>query len=411
MKVTSVETTVLRTPFAKDYWGRDAWKNDYQVSRRSGRELDAVYPVRWRMRHHWGDEITTVLIQVHTDAGIVGIGESKAPIAPAAVKRYIDDHLAAQLVGEDPFAIRVLWDRYRSSMRGRGHIQGFHQEAAAGLDIACWDIIGKAAGRPISDMLGGRYRDEIPVYYSGLAGLRDPFDDTQVEFLSRSVEDVRQRGHTAMKIAIGFGARADLASVKLVRQIAGDDVVILVDALGSYDYPQALSLCQKFSEAGVAWFETPLPTDDLRGYVELSRHSPIPIANDLVWTVSILKDMFADGVRMVCIPETIKVGITETMQIAQLADVYGCGFAPHCSIGSAIQYAANLHVAAAAPTLMISEFWDNDNALTRTLLVPEIQITEGHIFVPSAPGLGVDLQPDVLAKVVDKAELDERVAG
>lgn len=398
MKVTAVETSVLRAPFPRDYWGRDAWNQDYDVQRRQGRDLDVVYPIRWRMRHKWGGEIATVLVQLHTDEGIVGIGESKAPLAATAVKHYIDENLAPWVLGQDPFAVRVLADRLRASMRGRGHIEGLHQEAAAGLDIACWDIIGKAAGRSVSEMLGGRYREEIPVYYSGVAGLRDPNNKSEQEALAAAVNVAIAQGHTGVKIAIGFGARADLASVALVREVAGDDAVILVDALGCYDYTQALSLCKQFAKAGVAWFETPLPTDDFRGYVELSRHSPILIANDLIWTVAILKDLFANGVRMVCIPESIKVGITESLRIAELADTYGCGFAPHCSIGSSIQFAANLHLAAAAPNLVISEFWGNENLLTRELLAPKLDVIDGHITVPSGPGLGLELQADALVR-------------
>jgi len=402
MKVTKIETTVLRVPFGRDYWGSDAWKRDYVVQRRDGRDIDEVYPIRWRMRHRWDEAVTTVLVRVHTDAGLVGLGESKGVVAPHAVKRYIDDYLASWLLGEDPRAVRVLSDRYRAAMRGRGHLQGLHQEAAAGLDIACWDIVGKAAGCSVSTALGGRYRDEIPVYYSSLAGVRDARDDQQLADLAASARLAKEAGHTAVKIGIGFGKRADLASVDTVREVFGEQTPILVDALGAYEYSQALALCGAFYDAGVAWFETPLPTDDLRGYVELSRRSPVPIANDLLWTVSLLKDMFADGVRMVCIPETIKAGITECMRIAELADTYGCGFAPHCSIGSAIQYAANMHVAACAPNLLIAELWENDNPLRRDLVHPNCEATEGHVAVPDEPGLGVTLDEKVLDAVVWK---------
>lgn len=399
MKVTQVETTVLRVPFDRDYWGRDAWKNDYEVARRPGRRLDVVYPIRWRMRHRWADDISTVLVQVHTDEGVTGIGESKGAVAPEAVKHYIDDHLVSWLIGQDPRDVRVLWDRYRASMRGRGHIEGLHQEAAAGLDIACWDIVGKSAGRSLSEMLGGRYRIDVPVYYSGVAGLRDNADDEQRAALAAGVRRAMSVGHTAVKLAIGFGEAADAESVQLAREVGGDDLLILVDALGSYDYAQALSLCRTFADLGVGWFETPLATDDFRGYVELGRASPIAIANDLVWTVALLKDMLSAGARMVCIPETIKVGVTETMRIAELADTFGCGFAPHCSIGSTIQFAANLHVAAASPNTLIMELWENENPLTRSLCQPSLQVADGHISLPNGDGLGIELELDTVSEL------------
>lgn len=402
MKVTRIETDVLKVPFKDDYWGREAWKKDYEAAPRRADQMDTIYPLRWRMRHRWGAEISTVLIRVHTDDGIVGLGESKGAIAPHAVKQYIDDYLASWLIGEDPFAVRVMWDRYRAAMRGRGHLQGFHQEAAAGLDIACWDIIGKASGRSVSEMIGGRYRPEITVYYSGVPGVRDPGSDTDRERLHNATQKAMAMGHTAVKIATGFGSEADLVSVDIVREVLGQNGVVLVDALGAYDYTQSLALGAKLADRGVFWFETPLPTDDFRGYVELSKRSPIPIANDLVWTIATTRDMFAAGARLIVIPESIKAGITESVQIAQLADQFGCGFAPHCSVGSAIQFAANLHVSAAVPNFVIGEMWGDVNVLTAGLVTPSLEVENGMLRVTDGPGLGISLNDNVLERVVDR---------
>ncbi|MBK8084199.1 MAG: mandelate racemase/muconate lactonizing enzyme family protein [Devosia sp.] len=402
MKVTRVEADVLKVPFDQDYWGREAWKKDYEAVPRRGGHMDTTYPLRWRMRHRWSPEISTVLIRVHTDEGIVGLGESKGVIAPHAVKEYIDTYLASWLIGEDPFSVHVMWDRYRAAMRGRGHMQGFHQEAAAGLDIACWDIIGKASGRSISEVIGGRYRPEITVYYSGVAGVRDPSSDSDRERLYKASQKAVEMGHTAIKIATGFGSEADLASVDIVRDVLGDDGVVLVDALGGYDYTQALALGSKLADRGVFWFETPLPTDDFAGYVELTKRSPIPIANDLVWTIAMVRDMFAAGGRLIVIPESIKAGITESLQIAQLADQFGCGFAPHCSVGSAIQFAANLHISAAVPNFVIGELWGDENLLTAGLVSPNLNVENGMLKVLDGPGLGLTLNEDVLEQVVDR---------
>ncbi len=401
MKITHITATAIKTPFAQDYWGREAWNDDYEPRIRQGPDLDQTYPDRWRVRHRWSTEISTVLIKLETDEGITGIGESKAPVSPHAVKNYIDTNLSPWLTGKNPFTVKVLWDHYMASMRGRGHIQGLHQEAAAGLDIACWDIIGKASNRPLYEILGGPFRTYIPVYYSGIAGLRNEREDKERERLARSVENVLAQGHNAVKIAIGFGARSDLASVNLVRELAGNNILILVDALGSYDYAHALALSKQLAEAGVGWFETPLRIDDFAGYIELSRHSPIPIANDFLWTVGLLKDLLAQGCRMVCVPETIKSGITETIRIAELADTFGCGFAPHCSIGSTIEFAANAHVAASVPNLVISEYWANDNVLTKELFTPTVEVSRGHIEPPTGPGLGLTINADILTQVSD----------
>ena len=402
MKISGIQADVVRVPFDADYWGRSAWKKDYvaQLPNRSA-GIDTSYPLRWRMRHKWGEDISTIILRVTTDDGVVGFGESKGPIAPHAVKAYIDDYLADWLIGEDPFNVRVIWDRLRASMRGRGHIQGLHQEASAGLDIACWDIIGKAVGRPVSELLGGRYRNEIPVYYSGIAGVRDPNDAADRERLFRDASGIVPSGHRSVKIACGFGHKADLASVDIVRQALGDDTLILIDVLGAYDYTQALSLANSLAQRGVTWFETPLPTDDFGGYVELSKRSPILIATDLVWTMALTREMLSAGGRMVFIPESIKVGISECYDIARLADQFGCGFAPHCSVGSALQIAANSHVSAAAPNFVISEVWHNRNPLIDSLFDGLPTIEDGTIRVSDSPGLGLTLNEDVFNTLVD----------
>ncbi len=207
-------------------------------------------------------------------------------------------------------------------------------------------------------------------------------------------------GHTAVKIATGFGSEADLASVDVVREVVGDNGVILVDALGAYDYAQALSLCRHLADRGVLWFEAPLPTEDRRGYVELSKRSPILIANDLVWTVSTMHEMLVAGARMVVIPESIKVGITESMQIAQLADQFGCGFAAHCSIGTTVQFSANAHICTSTPNFVISEIWGNQNPLTTTLFSPKLEVNDGMLSIPEGPGLGLTINEDVLETVI-----------
>lgn len=408
MQIVDVQTLLVRAPLPRDYWGREAWKGDYGETRRErASELSASHPVRWRMRHRWADTLDTILVRVLTDEGVVGYGESKGVVSAEAVKAHIDGALRTAAIGLDPVQTRVVWDRLMALMRGRGHVQGFHQEAAAGIDIACWDIMGKVASRPLCDVLGGRYRSRLPVYYSGFAGLRDPSDGAQVDALTHAARDAVEQGFTAGKIAIGFGRAADLASVDVVRAAAGEDFVILVDALGAYTYADALWLGHAFAERGVAWWETPLTPEDIDGHVRLSQQLPILVANDLLWTTGLVKELIGRGGRMVVQPEVIKAGITECRRIAELADIYNVPFAPHSSLGSAVQYAATCHVGVAAPNLVISEHWANPNPLGNDILATPIELADGHVTIPDAPGIGIEFDLERLGAYVVAGSWDD----
>jgi D-galactarolactone cycloisomerase len=411
MRVTKVETIVLSAPHPrKEYWGARAWAKDYRRQGERSPDLEDTYPLRWRMRHYWSSAINTCLVKVTTDDGIIGYGESKAVIAPEMIKLYIDKYLSKLIIGEDPFYTRVLWDRMQASMRGRGHIQGFHQEAAAGIDIALWDIKGRATGRPIVDLLGGKYRDRIRVYYSSLPGVQDVDNEDQSRRLADEARLAIDKGFNAVKIAIGFGFKADIKSVDIVRETLGSDILIVVDALGSYDYTQALRLSELLAEKGVGWLEAPLATDDFDGYVRLSQRSPIYIANDLVWTSGIVADMLSRGAKMIVQPEVIKVGITECQRIAEIADEYGSPYAPHVSIGSAIEFASTVHLAASAPNFIISEYWAGENPLGNQILKKPLEFNNGFLVVPSAPGLGVEVDLSRI-KEFEQTSVSDKIIG
>lgn len=401
MRITDVQTLLLRAEHPQDYWGKEAWKGDYDENLRgSSSDLSVGYPQRWRYRHQWEPAMNALLVRVVTDDGVIGYGESKAVASAEAVKEHIDGPLREAALGKDPLHTRVLWDRYMALMRGRGHIQGFHQEAAAGLDIACWDIAAKVAQRPICDVLGGRYHADLPVYFSSFAGVRDPDDQRQAEALASAVEGACRAGFTAGKIAIGHGRRSDLKSVDIVREAAGDRFAIMVDALCAYSYPDALWLGQAMAERAVGWFETPIAADDIDGYVALSQRLPIAIATDILWTASLVKEMVRRGGRIVVQPEVIKVGITECRRIAELADIYNLPYAPHSSIGSAIEFAATYHVGVSAPNLLISEHWANPNPFGNEILTEPYVIENSSLKLPGGPGLGIDLDPNRLQPFV-----------
>jgi L-alanine-DL-glutamate epimerase-like enolase superfamily enzyme len=404
MRIETVEAIPLRAAFPEGtrYWGDVTWTRSAAVEARTEPlfrgDLYTEYPLRWRMRHGWERAVSTVIVRLASDDGLVGYGEAKGVIVPRAVTEIVEHVLADVVRGADPFDVDVLWHRMYARMRGRGHLQGFMQEAMAGVDIALWDLMGKATGRPICALLGGRYRREMRVYASALPGLPAGWTPDDEARLATAAQTFRSRGFTAMKVGIGYGIDADVRSVEVVRDATDADTLILADALGSYDLPAALRLGQRLSELRVGWFETPLPPEDLDGYVQLGKHLPLPVANDFVFTSRALNDLLRRGARIVLQPEVIKAGISECRRIALLADLYDLPYAPHVSIGSAIQFAATAHLAASCPNFMISEFWAGENPLGNAILREPLFLHESHLQIPDGPGLGIELDEQKWAR-------------
>lgn len=404
MRIETIEAIPLRAPFPEGarYWGDVTWTRLADVEAKPGPlfrgDLYAEYPLRWRMRHGWEQGVSTVIVRLTTDDGLVGYGEAKGVIVPRVATEIVERLLADVVRGADPFDVDVIWHRMYARMRGRGHLQGFMQEAMAGVDIALWDLMGKATGRPICALLGGRYRHEMRVYASALPGLPAGWTPDDEARLTTAAQTFRSRGFTAMKVGIGYGIDADVRSIEVVRGATDPDTLILADALGSYDLPAAMRLGERLAELRVGWFETPLPPEDLDGYVQLGQSLPLPVANDFVFTSRALNDLLRRGARIVLQPEVIKAGISECRRIALLADLYDLPYAPHVSIGSAIQFAATAHLAASCPNFMISEFWTGENPLGNAILREPLRLRESHLHVPDGPGLGIELDEQKWAR-------------
>jgi D-arabinonate dehydratase/D-galactarolactone cycloisomerase len=235
-------------------------------------------------------------------------------------------------------------------MRVRGHRAGFYVEAIAGVDIALWDLAGQAAGVPISTLLGGRMRESVRVYASGIPSLPLDAPDEAIAELIEEARSLRAAGYSGVKMAIGRGVRGDLRAIRAIRDGMGDAFAIYVDAAGVYSRADALRLGEALEELGVGFFEMPIPPEDVEGYAELAHHLAIPIALDSIMTrhetVELIRNRAIDIVQ----PDVCRAGgITECRRIAELADCFGLAFQPHVSIGSAVHVAASAHLAVAMP--------------------------------------------------------------
>ena len=395
MKIASVESFAIEAPPATSevYWGKRAWGREHAGLR----DLSAHYPVEQRRRFIYSNTIDTVIVKITTDTGIVGYGEAKAPVAARATRLIVETLLAPLLVGEDPLDITVLWERMYAGMRVRGHQAGFYLEAISGIDIALWDIAGKASGRSIASLLGGAFQDKVRVYASGLPSLPANAPDEAFESLGDQAEAIRASGYNALKMAFGRDLPGDIRSARLLRDRLGGDFTLYGDAAGSYDRKQALRLGLELQDLDFGLYEMPIFPEDVEGYAELARQLTMPIALDSLMTRhETLRFLRLGGLDLVQ-PDVCRAGgITECRRIAELADAFGAAFAPHISIGSAIHFAASTHLAAAMPNTMTSEYWIGNNPIGNAILEKPLVVENGFMDVPAEPGLGIAIREDAL---------------
>lgn len=388
-RIARLETLVLQVPLSRGtYWGKASWGTE---ERGRHRPLSAEYPPPQRRRYIYSDTIDCVLVRLETAGGAVGWGEAKAPVGSGATARIIDDLLAPLVIGADPLDIGVLWERMYAAMRVRGHSTGFWLEALSGVDIALWDLAGHILDRPVHQLLGGAFRERMRVYASGLPGLYDGSDEAALERLAELARGHVANGFKAMKMAIGRGIAPDLRAIAAVRAAVGPEVDLFVDAAGVYEPQQAIRLGRQLEAHDVGWFEMPIPTDNLPGYIQVATALDVPIALDALANRFQARDYVGGGGLDVIQPDVCRAGgITESLKMAAAADLWGAACAPHVSIGSAVHFAATLQLGLALPNLIIAEHWIGENPIGDAILAaPMPQPIDGYITPPSGPGLGI----------------------
>ncbi len=396
MKIVKVDAYPIQAKpvDTRPYWGSRAWGAELKPGQV---EPSTEYPVPLRRRFVYSRTIDTVIVRIEADNGAVGWGEAKAPVAPQATAKIIELLLADILIGADPREVLVLWERMYAGMRVRGHRAGFYVEAIAGVDIALWDLAGQAAGAPISTLLGGKMRDSIRVYASGLPSLPLEAPDEALAALVDEARELRAAGYTGVKMAIGQGVRGDLRAIRAIRDALGDDFTVYADAAGVYSRADAMRIGEAMEELGVGFFEMPIAPEDVEGYAELAQRLSIPIALDSIMTrhetVELIRNRAIDIVQ----PDVCRAGgITECRRIAELADCFGLAFQPHVSIGSAVHVAASAHLAVAMPNSIVCEYWIGKNPIGAGIAATPAEMRDGYLIAPDGAGLGIGLDAEAL---------------
>jgi L-alanine-DL-glutamate epimerase-like enolase superfamily enzyme len=349
-----------------------------------------------------GYEQATV-VKITTKDGLVGWGECHAPTAPSMHAQIINDLLAPIVVGQDARQVEALWQRMYKSERVRGYSTGAHLEAISGIDLALWDLLGKYAGVPVYQLLGGRYRDQIATYATFSATYTGRDRGEAVPQRARKMVDA---GFTVIKMALrqGPGTRVFNEAAEVARAI-GPKAQLAVDSLGAFTLAEAMRAGKELDRIGnIAWFEDPLLPDQMLQYPELARAVDTAIcAGEALSNRFQFRDLLqARGVDMVN-PDLCRCGgITEGRRIVWLADLFGVVWAPHVSTGTAPYMAASVHLAVSTPNAVMMEVYDgykHDGPFGNKLLQAPLDFGPGYAKVPERPGLGVEFDPKALASV------------
>jgi L-alanine-DL-glutamate epimerase-like enolase superfamily enzyme len=342
----------------------------------------------------------TLVVKVHTDEGLVGVGEvdSSALVAKAVIEAPLSHKicrgLAECVVGHDPFEIDLLVHRMLEGSIFFGR-QGAAVQAMSGVEIALWDLAGKVTGRPVYQLLGGGFRKSFRAYASIL------FGDTPAE-TERTAQALAGQGYRAVKFGwgpLGQSEASDLAHVRAARRGLGPGVELMVDAGLCWDTATALRRARQFEEFDLTWLEEPLHPDNLQGYARLSAAAPMRIAaGEEICDVGEFRQMMdVGGISVVQVDVTRVGGLSRSKRIGWDSAERHRLCVNH-SYKTGINIAASLHFVAALPNSHYFEYCVEQGALRQTLTRQRFPVVDGEIRVPEEPGLGVELDEEVVAR-------------
>jgi D-galactarolactone cycloisomerase len=337
-----------------------------------------------------------VLVEVTTDDGLTGYGEAISRRGGQMTAAAVERLLAPVLIGADPTRIEGLWVEMVDRLRRWGHTSGVVMEAISGIDVALWDLLGKARGEPVWRLLAGAGRTEVPVYASSV------YIADREAMVEQTLEQVAC-GFGIVKVKIGRaaehgGVREDLAVLAAIREAVGPDVELVVDANGAYDAATAIRVARAMEPLEIGWFEEPLPPDDLVGYERLHAMTSTPLARGEtdfgLWSMrEVIERRLVDVVQ----PDLGRCGgITGARHLWTLAYAANIAFAPHTGFSGGLSQLAALHAAAAATDLLALEHMFIDNPVREIFHGGYPRAHDGRLPVPQAPGLGLALDLELI---------------
>jgi galactonate dehydratase len=360
--------------------------------------------------HLPGTRYPWVFLRIETDTGLYGIGQvssgPNSPVVAAAASR-----LGPLLVGEDPSRIEYLWYKLYTSFNSLGSL-GFVSALISGVDIALWDLRGKALGLPIYELLGGKYRDKLLLYSNGWFGGCQTPDD-----FGRAAKKTVDEGHTALKLdpfkqhrldfrkhGAGYDAADEAEAARIIEAIrdsVGPGVEILIDAHGRFDVPTAVRLANLIAPYRIGWFEEPVPPENPDALKQFRERSSVPVCvGERLYTRWQFRPVLEQRLAEYIMPDVIRTGgISELRRIATMAEAFFVPVSPHDATGPITLIAGAQTMMATANfyrlEIAYSELEHYNRAMT-----PAFDVRDGYFHVSDRPGLGHDLQPEYLEQAI-----------
>ncbi|MGB1833947.1 MAG: mandelate racemase/muconate lactonizing enzyme family protein [bacterium] len=344
------------------------------------------------------------LVEVSTDEGVTGWGECFGPGNVAIANKVIVERVIQPMIlEENPLNRDVLWHKVYNLLRDHGQ-KGMPIQALSGVDIALWDILGKVTGLSISRLIGGRFREQVPVYGYGMMLRREKLTALMDRFEDEAAA-IKSAGFVATKMKVGLGAKQDVQLAESVRRGVGDNFPFMVDANHCYTTDQALYVGRALEELDAYWFEEPVAPEDLDGYRELRSQLKINIAGgEAEFTRWGWRNLLEKHCLDIAQPEVCALGgISEYLRVLALAQAHFTQVINHVW-GSAVAIATNLQLLAVIPPLPggihpqepMLEFDTTDNKFRDDLLTEPLNIQRqvakngGYVPIPDVPGHGAE---------------------
>ena len=340
------------------------------------------------------------LVKITLESGLIGWGEAQAPLAPDVACLIIDQLLRPAIAGElfqaTPDGIAGLRERMYATMRVRGQTGGFMLDAMAAVDLALWDLAGMAAGQPVRELISpGAGPPSVPAYLSGLSG------STNEERVDQAA-DAWGRGFRIFKIFHDRTPEELFHLLDLLRDRLGPDAQLAVDALWRLNESTALPFAREMDKRDVLWLECPLPPESATAHADLATAIQTPLAIGESYRS---RHELAPFLKSGCVgwaqPDLGRFGLTEALAVAESADP-GLRFVPHISIAMGPQIAAALHFASAVPHAGLAEYNPSVLEVANRFLTRRIELDGARYIVPSAPGLGIEIDEGKLRAVAQR---------
>ncbi|MEO8345605.1 MAG: mandelate racemase/muconate lactonizing enzyme family protein [Betaproteobacteria bacterium] len=377
MRIIEIKTHVLSTPLEEPFAFAMGW-----VKRRSA-----------------------MIVEVLTDEGITGWGESLCHglQPPEIAATIVETALRPIVLGQDPWDVDVLWERMYNLTRPFGQ-KGAVPNAISAVDIAIWDCLGRASGKPVHKLLGGAYRTEVQPYATGFYRVQgNSYPADAIEEAKRHL----QNGFTAMKLKTGFGVEEDIEYILGVRAGIGPGPRLMVDANHAYNVSSARRILKAIEPAGIHWFEEPISPEDIDGYCELKTLTNIYLAaGENEFTKIGFREWIARRAVDILQPDLCSAGgFTECRKISALAQAWHMTIVPHVwasgiGLAAALQFLATLPPAPLAlkPIEPMLEYDQSAHPFRQDLIFGAIKMQDGRVQIPTGPGLGVDINREIIER-------------